>query len=1053
MLEESDTLLNMMQDELNFAPISNSHFIGTHSFWDQDSSNGADAVLPLPLVEDNPQPDIIKEDFQKMLSDWQEHLGTLQSSDSEEMDVMDFVGMDISMSKNSEGMPSDIFEDSCEMKPVLSVEKLHIPSKDRIFNGISLNLSENLNSFNLENFLEDDDEEEQKFGLIVAEEEDHVLQPEASAIGVQEVTTQSTSICPQIPSSDAEVNSSVSNNKETEEESVDVETVVDQIPVLEAGDLKSLLEQFEASEAFNSIVDTSKDESVETVSSVCEETPVCKSQPNIHLKKEGTTTTTASSGVVTVVSTSAPASASPREGSTLHETIRDSLPQEVIDRIKASNRRKAIPVIPAMPSRRPGRGATRMQVAAATLSRNKLLKLVSGAGKGGESIQLDHDYCSTSASLAAADVAPPKSFYHSNASEYASEQTGPNGAGLKDSEESSCAKPVLGENKVYSRLPEYYVVLAPQKALDKGRKGGTVKEEVWDKNSRKDSGLESGEVSDASEETVTTPVAAGTRDVVCSNIVKSDDRKCIKSIISSCNDSSVVTFDVQNKTELSDKKKPTSVTRGEGGQSVLKEWSTIRQDNGLTKPVAMVSVLKKNNLGCATNTPVRQQSLLISSNNNNKSCNVNSSSNIISSSNSTSTNPNMCSSSAIAKSKLEAEIVKTEGPKKKKLNLEEYRSRLKELDRCKTKEEPTTTCSLSVSEASAAKPELVTKDVIVDESQSEVVGVPSAPSVSNEKTVRPVMHSVEVQTQSSIFDQVPQENEKSKEVRSRKKQRKYRSKRASSSSSSHSTSSNSSHRHRKSRSQIRRRTSCRRSHGGRSLSSSGSQRPRSRSNSSRSTSSYSTYSSRSRSRSCSRSRSRSHSSARRAPSCSRPRPPYQPRYGYRRPLPYNAGWRSRSRSPPFGPRKNDWMLSEREKQRQVEERRVIYVGRIDEGTSKAELRRRFEPFGPIIDISVHFREHGDNYGFVTFAYKVDAYEAVEHGNDDPNLPRYDLCFGGRRAFCKTRYADLDGMATSDGPASGGYSRNSSFSRRTDTQTEDFDLLLREAQAKLRKRKV
>lgn len=48
----------------------------------------------------------------------------------------------------------------------------------------------------------------------------------------------------------------------------------------------------------------------------------------------------------------------------------------------------------------------------------------------------------------------------------------------------------------------------------------------------------------------------------------------------------------------------------------------------------------------------------------------------------------------------------------------------------------------------------------------------------------------------------------------------------------------------------------------------------------------------------------------------------------------------------------------------------------------------------------------DNYGFVTYAYKADAYDAVEHGNDDPNLPRYDLCFGGRRGFCKEKYADL-----------------------------------------------
>jgi peroxisome proliferator-activated receptor gamma coactivator-related protein 1 len=37
---------------------------------------------------------------------------------------------------------------------------------------------------------------------------------------------------------------------------------------------------------------------------------------------------------------------------------------------------------------------------------------------------------------------------------------------------------------------------------------------------------------------------------------------------------------------------------------------------------------------------------------------------------------------------------------------------------------------------------------------------------------------------------------------------------------------------------------------------------------------------------------------------------------------------------------------------------------------------------------------------------VDAYEAVEHGNDDPHLPKYDLSFGGRRAFCKETYADL-----------------------------------------------
>ena len=59
----------------------------------------------------------------------------------------------------------------------------------------------------------------------------------------------------------------------------------------------------------------------------------------------------------------------------------------------------------------------------------------------------------------------------------------------------------------------------------------------------------------------------------------------------------------------------------------------------------------------------------------------------------------------------------------------------------------------------------------------------------------------------------------------------------------------------------------------------------------------------------------------------------------------------RSRSPFYA-------YSMREKQRQIEERRVIYVGRIEEGMTSAKLRKRFSIFGPIIDISLHFREYG-----------------------------------------------------------------------------------------------
>ena len=48
----------------------------------------------------------------------------------------------------------------------------------------------------------------------------------------------------------------------------------------------------------------------------------------------------------------------------------------------------------------------------------------------------------------------------------------------------------------------------------------------------------------------------------------------------------------------------------------------------------------------------------------------------------------------------------------------------------------------------------------------------------------------------------------------------------------------------------------------------------------------------------------------------------------------------------------------------------------------------------------------DNYGFVTFRNKADAFAAIEQGNDDTSYPKVDLCFGGRRTFCKEKYADL-----------------------------------------------
>ena len=122
--------------------------------------------------------------------------------------------------------------------------------------------------------------------------------------------------------------------------------------------------------------------------------------------------------------------------------------------------------------------------------------------------------------------------------------------------------------------------------------------------------------------------------------------------------------------------------------------------------------------------------------------------------------------------------------------------------------------------------------------------------------------------------------------------------------------------------------------------------------------------------------------------------------------------RSRSRSR-YRSRRAGQVVGGGERSRQVEERRVVYAGGIEEGTLKADLRARFQVgtshqlpwkvslvlspllrtaraqvFGPIEDISLHFRDRGDNYGFVTFQHRADAYTAVERGNQDGSQPRW-----------------------------------------------------------------
>lgn len=163
--------------------------------------------------------------------------------------------------------------------------------------------------------------------------------------------------------------------------------------------------------------------------------------------------------------------------------------------------------------------------------------------------------------------------------------------------------------------------------------------------------------------------------------------------------------------------------------------------------------------------------------------------------------------------------------------------------------------------------------------------------------------------------------------------------------------------------------------------------------------------------------------------------------------------RSRSRSPTNSRRSSrDRSRERRRKQRerereerkrqQIEERRIIYVGKIPNDYTRKKLYSRFQRFGAIEEVSLHFREHGDNYGFVTYEYTCDAYAAIEKGNAIPGEDRFDLCFGGRRQFCATEYADLDGNAEIE---------EEFHPYQSTSDPYDFDALLKQAQNKISKR--
>ncbi|KAH8347231.1 hypothetical protein KR059_007043 [Drosophila kikkawai] len=129
----------------------------------------------------------------------------------------------------------------------------------------------------------------------------------------------------------------------------------------------------------------------------------------------------------------------------------------------------------------------------------------------------------------------------------------------------------------------------------------------------------------------------------------------------------------------------------------------------------------------------------------------------------------------------------------------------------------------------------------------------------------------------------------------------------------------------------------------------------------------------------------------------------------------------------------------------VEERRIVYVGRIEQETTKELLRRKFLPYGSIKQITIHYKENGMKYGFVTYERAQDAFTAIDTSPMDPQINMYDISFGGRRAFCRASYADLDNAGINN-------YHTYVFPQETPApkvQEEDsFEALLRKVKAKL-----
>ncbi|CAK9806843.1 Peroxisome proliferator-activated receptor gamma coactivator-related protein 1 [Anthophora quadrimaculata] len=977
MEKPQDLLMHMVENDFDYME-THLDITNSDSLWNNEHEHNKDveemSISEMPTIS---KIDSIKEDFAKVLTDWQEHIGYLQASDMDE--YMDIIGLSMNATDKRNFCTSEnILPDEQPLHTLdseflitkqedIGKEFFHVNQTVSDLNsskeGIECTTEDNLHH-KIEDFMGSDNKKKTEPKSLLRASKHSKNQSKLKknihkydSIGIDMSANVSTKQKRKKKDKPLRCNKEIQRNDHDNNKSY-----TNQTPVLEAGDVKSLLEQFEASE--NTLLSSYPSAKV---NAECELDLLVKSNEVQNCVKQS-------------------------QVSNLHKNIRDALPQEVIENIKISARKKVISVIPAIPSiQSNGRSnGTRMQDAAATLFRNKLLKIVTNNTKNkiidGGLVQLDHDYCSTNSSISS-------------------------------SSGSTCEKQSFSSHL--------------NRSLIKSR------EYLTESNSKKDSGLESGEVSDNSEEQSGVTIVSDIQVTKTTKQLQNETKECkmeTSTIQGNCHQvgiSNISSCVSENQNDSSNN--PTHEMKIHSAlatsilqlrQGVLSKTKLIKAGNQRMKQ--MVSVLKKP-------PNVQQVPIVMTSNES-----------VITTTNSL----NDKVQNIIVQDSEKTLIQEEKKPPRKKLNLAEYRSRREQnrSDNSRTNSPLQPMTLVYVHHA------FTTTEPIKDDPQNliwserEIVSVlkPKVDVQEEKVRLKPSTCEIGIQTYETVFE-FPTKS--LTDVDERREQQ------------------------RDDDVQDTNQRSCK--------------RHRINSNSSRSRSR-----SKSQSKSRSRSRSRSGSNRSRSRKCSNTR---HRRLSHRR----SSGRGLVSvqvqdihdqvldhldldldhppdilvaLDPPLVPISEEVSGQDGEESKleniietmigignlqqaviiatEIGEghQQILIVDRMttDEGITKADLRRRFEVFGPVVDISVHFREHGDNYGFVTFAYKNDAYEAVEHGNDDPTLPRYDLCFGGRRAFCKVKYADLDGMASNS---------LSSGQMIQDNEDNTFDLLLKEAKAKLRKRKV